>query len=68
MNLLGHRRFRAAYDLMLLRASSGEVDQDLADFWTDIQEQTEDQQRKSFGLTGRQRRPAKRRRRRGSPD
>jgi poly(A) polymerase len=68
MNLLGHRRFRAAYDLMLLRASIGEVDQEVADFWTDIQEQSEDEQRIRFGLTGRRRRPAKRRRRTGSPD
>ncbi|MAF83245.1 MAG: poly(A) polymerase [Chromatiales bacterium] len=68
MNLLGHRRFRAAYDLMLLRASSGEVDQELADFWTDIQEQPETEQRNRFGLTGRRRRSAKHRRRSGSPD
>jgi len=68
MNLLGHRRFRAAYDLMLLRASIGEVDQEVADFWTDIQEQSEEEQRVRFGLTGRRRRPAKRRRRPSSPD
>ena len=68
MSLLGHRRFRAAYDLMLLRASVGEVDQEVADFWTDIQEQPVDEQRNRFGLTGRRRRPAKRRRRSGSSD
>jgi len=68
MNLLSHRRFRAAYDLMLLRASIGEVDQEVADFWTDIQEQSEEEQRVRFGLTGRRRRPAKRRRRPSSPD
>ncbi len=68
MNLLSHRRFRAAYDLMLLRASVGEVDQEVADFWTDIQEQSEDEQRNRFGLTGRRRRTAKRRRRSGSQD
>ena len=68
MNLLSHRRFRAAYDLMLLRASVGEVDQEVADFWTEIQEQSEAEQRSRFGLTGRRRRPAKRRRRPDSPD
>ncbi len=63
MSLLGHRRFRAAYDLMLLRASVGEVDQEVADFWTQVQEQSEEEQRATFGLNGRRRRPAKRRRR-----
>ncbi len=36
-SLLEHRRFRAAYDLMLLRVTLGEVDQETADFWTAIQ-------------------------------
>ena len=63
MNLLTHRRFRAAYDLMLLRASIGEVDQEVADFWTEIQELPEVEQRKRFGVNGRRRRPARRRRR-----
>jgi len=63
LNLLSHRRFRAAYDVMLLRASVGEVDQEIADFWTDIQEQSAEEQRKTLGLDGRRRQPAKRRRR-----
>jgi poly(A) polymerase len=29
-------RFRAAYDFLLLRAGSGEVEQELADWWTDF--------------------------------
>jgi poly(A) polymerase len=29
-------RFRAAYDFLLLRAASGEVPQELADWWTDF--------------------------------
>lgn len=65
MNLLSHRRFRAAYDLMLLRVLIGEVEQEVADFWTEIQEQSAEEQRSSFGLSGRRRRPAKRRRRSG---
>lgn len=44
--LLTHPRFRAAYDFMLLRAESGEVDQELADWWTLFQEtEGEDQNR-----------------------
>ena len=35
---LNNRRFRAAYDFLLLRASLHEVDQDIADWWTRIQE------------------------------
>ncbi len=37
MNLLEHRRFRAAYDFMLLRSEVGLVDPETAKFWTDIQ-------------------------------
>ncbi|MCH2484899.1 MAG: polynucleotide adenylyltransferase PcnB, partial [Gammaproteobacteria bacterium] len=36
--LLSHRRFRAAYDFLLLRAGAGEVSASLADWWTEIQE------------------------------
>ena len=39
LRLLEHPRFRAAYDFLLLRAEAGEVPQELADWWTDIQEQ-----------------------------
>jgi poly(A) polymerase len=35
--LLTHPRFRAAYDFLLLRAESGEVDIELADWWTQFQ-------------------------------
>ncbi len=35
--LLDHPRFRAAYDLLLLRAAAGEVSQELAAWWTEIQ-------------------------------
>jgi len=48
---------------MLLRVSVGEVDQEVADFWTNIQEQSLDEQRDTLGLSGRRRRPAKKRRR-----
>lgn len=41
LRLLSHPRFRAAYDFLLLRAAVGEVPQDLADWWTRIQESEE---------------------------
>ncbi|MFM8798679.1 MAG: polynucleotide adenylyltransferase PcnB [Fluviibacter sp.] len=36
--LLGHPRFRAGYDFMLLRAQTGEIDSELGDWWTKFQE------------------------------
>jgi poly(A) polymerase len=42
LRLLEHPRFRAAYDFLLLRAESGEVDPELAQWWTDLQEASED--------------------------
>lgn len=35
--LLAHPRFRAAYDFLLLRAETGEVEQALAEWWTKFQ-------------------------------
>lgn len=35
--LLEHKRFRAAYDFLLLRARMGEVEPDVAEWWTDLQ-------------------------------
>jgi len=35
---LEHPRFRAAYDFLLLRAAAGEVDPELAAWWTRLQE------------------------------
>jgi poly(A) polymerase len=37
-SLMAHRRFRAAYDLLLLRVILGEVEQETADWWTEVQE------------------------------
>lgn len=36
-HLIGHPRFRAAYDFLLLRAHAGEVPEELADWWTRVQ-------------------------------
>ena len=34
---LAHRRFRAAYDFLLLRVEAGEVDEELGEWWTKAQ-------------------------------
>jgi poly(A) polymerase len=39
--LLESKRFRAAYDFLLLRAGTGEADTELADWWTRFQTATE---------------------------
>lgn len=54
--LLTHPRFRAAYDFLCLRAECGEESQELAQWWTDYQEQQ--------GPIERRPEPAKRPRRR----
>ncbi|MBN8767043.1 MAG: poly(A) polymerase [Thiobacillus sp. SCN 64-317] len=41
--LLEHPRFRAAYDFLLLRVESGEVDAELGEWWTRFQEAGEDE-------------------------
>jgi poly(A) polymerase len=35
--LLEHQRFRAGYDFLLLRAEAGEINSELAEWWTDFQ-------------------------------
>jgi poly(A) polymerase len=68
LNLLEHRRFRAAYDFMMLRAEVGEVDLDTAHFWTNVQKQNTEERIESFGIDQkktasgtRRRRPRRRR-------
>jgi poly(A) polymerase len=61
LKLLEHRRFRAAYDFMMLRADCGEFDKDIAKFWTDVQSQSAEQRLESFEID---RKPAAKRRRR----
>ncbi len=41
--LLEHPRFRAAYDFLLLRAESGEVDAELGEWWTRFQDADDDE-------------------------
>ena len=61
MNLLEHRRFRAAYDFMMLQSEVGLVDPDIAKFWTDVQTQSAEQRLDSFQV---HQKPRSRRRRR----
>ncbi len=67
LKLLEHRRFRAAYDFMMLRAEVGEIDGSVAEFWTNVQEQNTEQRQQSFQLGtpgapgSRKRRPRRRR-------
>ncbi|MGB5624860.1 MAG: polynucleotide adenylyltransferase PcnB [Woeseiaceae bacterium] len=69
MKLLDHRRFRAAYDFMVLRAETGQIELDVASFWTDAQTQTAEERAVNFQLNAQsenKRRPRARRRRRKS--
>jgi poly(A) polymerase len=68
MKLLEHRRFRAAYDFMMLLADVGLVDRETAEFWTAVQSQSAAERARSFEVAqgkagGGQRRPRRRRRR-----
>jgi poly(A) polymerase len=70
LRLLSHPRFRAAYDFLLLRAASGEVSEELANWWTDIQTVPDEEkvarveQRPADESSSEPRRPGRRRRRR----
>ncbi len=60
--LLSHPKFRAAYDFLLLRADAGEVPQEQAVWWTNIQ--TADSEERSAMI--RSLKPPKKRQRRGA--
>ena len=60
--LLESRRFRAAYDFLMLRRRVGEVDEELAQWWTDIQEVDPEQQRRLTEGLRVDKAPARRRR------
>jgi poly(A) polymerase len=67
--MLQHKRFRAAYDFLLLRATVGEVDQETVAWWTDIQTLPPEEQGKALGGKGRSgRRRGGRRRRSGQSE
>ena len=61
--LIGHPRFRAAYDFLMLRAEAGEAEQELADWWTRFQEaDSTERNLMTDGSPRRKRRPRRRRR------
>ena len=61
--VIAHPRFRAAYDFLVLRAEAGEIDAQLADWWTRFQEvEHGEQQQMVDALGGNGGRPRKRRR------
>jgi len=69
LRLLSHPRFRAAYDFLLLRAEAGEVDQELADWWTRFQEaEGDDRSQMALPPTGVKRRRRRRRRKKPPAD
>nr|WP_226801503.1 polynucleotide adenylyltransferase PcnB [Alkalilimnicola sp. S0819] len=60
--LLSHPRFRAAYDFLLLRAAVGEVPEELAQWWTEVQDSPEAAQAaQERSEAGARRRPRRRR-------
>jgi poly(A) polymerase len=61
--LLEHPRFRAGYDFLLIRAESGEVPDELGDWWTKFQDANEES-RKSMLLADSSPKPKRRGRRR----
>ncbi len=70
VRFLEHPRFRAAYDFLLLRAESGEIDPALAEWWTRLQELSPEEriaevegQPRTPGDEPQGRRPRRRRRR-----
>jgi len=73
LRLLEHPRFRAAYDLLLLRAQVGEEPEELAEWWTTVQTKSNAEQRDMVGMgkaksaSDTTRKP-RRRRRRKKPD
>lgn len=48
-SILENRRFRAAYDFLMIRARIGEVDQELVEWWTHIQDADEGGRNKMIG-------------------
>ncbi len=70
--ILDERRFRAAYDFLLLRHKVGEVETELVDWWTEIQELNPDQQAQMINklrgqAPGKNSRGRRRRRKKPSP-
>jgi poly(A) polymerase len=67
IKLLDHRRFRAAYDFMVLLADVGQFDTDKAEFWTKVQGQSAEERANSFQISAQPKSTRRRRRRRRRP-
>ena len=65
--ILGHARFRAAFDFLVLRAELGHVESELATWWTDIQTVDENKRREMIGALSGGGGGGKKRRRRRRP-
>lgn len=68
--LMQHKRFRAAYDFLLLRESAGEKTNDLGSWWTEYQEADEERReamKQAAGQKKRRRRNRKKKPRQKSP-
>ena len=66
-SMVAHERFRAAYDFLVLRAASGEVPQELADWWEKFQRAGPEERHAMLVAPPAGERPARRRRRRTKP-
>jgi poly(A) polymerase len=64
LKFLEHRRFRAAYDFMVLLTEVGDFDEQLMEFWTDVQCQSQEDRAQSFHVRSTPRSSNRRRRRR----
>ncbi|AOU98550.1 poly(A) polymerase [Acidihalobacter yilgarnensis] len=64
MRLMAHPRFRAAYDFLCLRARVGEIDVELSDWWTRLQESDAEGQQQLLEVAAATARPEAGRRRR----
>jgi poly(A) polymerase len=61
LQVLAHPRFRAGYDFLLLRAKTGEAETELAQWWTDFQTASQDEQEKMIAKVSPRRRSRRKR-------
>jgi poly(A) polymerase len=66
--LLEHKRFRAAYDFLVLRSRFGEVDQETVQWWTDVQTLPPEERTNALGTKKKSRRRRGGRRRGSAKD
>jgi poly(A) polymerase len=64
--LIEHPRFRAAYDFMLLRAESGEIDIEFAHWWEKFQHASNNERQQMLVADGETKKPRRKRRRKSA--